>query len=96
MLTDQNKAEGRMCDKNNQFFDAHRMNDILLHFDVEDESWVLYSTPRSKQKNMARLKPSEACPRTVKPYVTTKKLLLFQPLPGLAKFASQQSHTEEQ
>ena len=86
VLTDRNKVERVECaTRIVNFFDTHSMEDILQHFAVEDESWVLYSTPRSKQENMAWLKPGEARPRTVKPSMTPKKVLLLLAFTGDGK-----------
>ena len=86
VLTERNKEERMECAANIvSFFDNHSMPYILQHFAVEDESWVLFNTPRTKQENKAWLKPGEPRLRTPRPVMTPKKALLLMAFTGDGK-----------
>ena len=89
VLSDRNKIQRKECATNViAFFDCNSMDFILQHFAVEDETWVLFDTPRNKQENKVWIKPGEPRSRIPRPVLTVKKALLLLAFTGDGKISA--------
>ena len=76
-LSHQNKLDRVECAKNIlQMRDQHSMEEILKFFTVEDESWVLFDTPLTKNQNKCWVLPDSCRRQVVRPTLTNKKTMI--------------------
>ena len=58
---------------------------ILRRFAVEDESWILFNTPQTKQQNKACMDPKKPRLQVVRPFLTNKKAMILFAFTGDGK-----------
>ena len=59
--------------------------EILRRFAVEDESWILFDTPQTKQQNKAWVDPKKPRLQVVRPFLTNKKAMILFAFTGDGK-----------
>lgn len=87
-LSESNKRDRVLCAQSIvNLVDTNSMDFLLQHWATEDESWILYETPLTKQQNRIWLHPSQPRPTIIRPQLTNRKVLLLLAFTGDKKFS---------